>query len=132
MCIRDRDKTSPGTAWHCQRRDVYASDHEYLIPAVDPGQYLSLIHIYRLNPGFISHDRLVKMPRKSLVCKRCKIGNICSVRCFININRVMRIIVNRCNHIKCRGKIICHAVVNVIDGVTCFRRSRKIIQHNFF
>ena len=35
-------QTSPGAPRYCQRRDVYVSDHEYLIPAVDPGQYYCL------------------------------------------------------------------------------------------
>ena len=49
---RSQDKTSPGTAWHCQRRDVYASDHEYLIPAVDPGQYYRLQKpVWEREPG---------------------------------------------------------------------------------
>ena len=47
-----RTKTSPGTAWHCQRRDVYVSDHEYLIPAVDPGQYYRLQKpVWEREPG---------------------------------------------------------------------------------
>ena len=49
---RSQDKTSPGAAWHCQRRDVYVSDHEYLIPAVDPGQYYRLQKpVWEREPG---------------------------------------------------------------------------------
>lgn len=49
---RAPDKTSPGAPRYCQRRDVYVSDHEYLIPAVDPGQYYCLQKpVWEREPG---------------------------------------------------------------------------------